>query len=306
MGRESNGMQKLIITKFGAVRKRLPNRYLSLTRGSGFKQNLTADEQVKLERAKKFLLFSIVMKKIHPKSKVYDLISRIATVRYIRLNYTRDVPMDSKPDSFRNISSFGLECKNKFRFEAIHLQEICRLLNNFGAQQRRKGLCCILSNGITMPAEEILLRGLFELRSGGIKYDIADIFGRDISAQTRAFDYFIDYVYDNYKHLVNDNLSWWYRNGFWTKSAAAIEVRMKERFNFATKNLVSHFIDCNCLETSVVGGGPAEPGANAARWNEDIQKSFYNGWKSINGMKHQTGTRTVINILIFICVTYAS
>ena len=54
--------------------------------------------------------------------------------------------------------------------------------------------------------------------------------------------------------------------------------------------MVSHFIDCNRLETCVAGGGPAEQGANAARWNEDIQRSFYNGWKSINGMKHQTGS----------------
>ena len=29
-------------------------------------------------------------------------------------------------------------------------------------------------------------------------------------------------------------------------------------------------------------------GANAARWNPDIQRAFYNSWKSINGLKHQT------------------
>lgn len=49
-----------------------------------------------------------------------------------------------------------------------------------------------------------------------------------------------------------------------------------------------HLIDCNCLPTSVTGGGPAESGANAARWSEAIQRSFYNGWKSIHGLKHQT------------------
>ena len=51
---------------------------------------------------------------------------------------------------------------------------------------------------------------------------------------------------------------------------------------------VSHFIDCNCLPTSVVGGGPAEEGANAMRWSDEIQQAFYNGWKSIHGLKHQT------------------
>eukprot|EP00595_Chromulina_sp_UTEXLB2642_P000132 CAMPEP_0196762352 /NCGR_PEP_ID=MMETSP1095-20130614/1764_1 /TAXON_ID=96789 ORGANISM="Chromulina nebulosa, Strain UTEXLB2642" /NCGR_SAMPLE_ID=MMETSP1095 /ASSEMBLY_ACC=CAM_ASM_000446 /LENGTH=86 /DNA_ID=CAMNT_0042113021 /DNA_START=319 /DNA_END=579 /DNA_ORIENTATION=- len=53
-------------------------------------------------------------------------------------------------------------------------------------------------------------------------------------------------------------------------------------------NLFALFIDCNCLETSVPGGGPAELGANAARWEPDVQRSFYNGWKSIHGLKHQT------------------
>ena len=50
---------------------------------------------------------------------------------------------------------------------------------------------------------------------------------------------------------------------------------------------MSHFIDCNCLPCSVVGGGPAEEGANAMRWTDEI-RAFYNGWKSIRGLKHQT------------------
>jgi hypothetical protein len=67
------------------------------------------------------------------------------------------------------------------------------------------------------------------------------------------------------------------------------------------------FIDCNCLQTSVVGGGPNEGkitgvvcillttiqcdllgGANASRWHHLVQRAFYNGWKSIHGLKHQT------------------
>ena len=75
-------------------------------------------------------------------------------------------------------------------------------------------------------------------------------------------------------------------------------------FHFPNKNLVSHFIDCNCLPTSRCGGGPTEEGANSGilivlyflalklsylgRWNDNIQRAFYNGWKSIHGLKHQT------------------
>ena len=79
------------------------------------------------------------------------------------------------------------------------------------------------------------------------------------------------------------------------------------------RNLVACFIDCNCLPADVTGGGPSEDGANAARyviifnyiiqiqffylllkrvllirWDENIQRAFYNGWKSIHGLKHQT------------------
>ena len=50
-----------------------------------------------------------------------------------------------------------------------------------------------------------------------------------------------------------------------------------------------YFIDCKCSPTSVVGGGPAEDGANAARWDVEVNRAFYNGWKSVHGLKHQTG-----------------
>ena len=49
-----------------------------------------------------------------------------------------------------------------------------------------------------------------------------------------------------------------------------------------------YFIDCKCSPTSVVGGGPAEDGVNAARWDVDVNRAFYNGWKSVHGLKHQT------------------
>ena len=84
-----------------------------------------------------------------------------------------------------------------------------------------------------------------------------------------------------------NNLEWWYRNGFFTVSADAIASKMQLRSSYSKKR-VGHFIDCNCLPTSVVGGGPAEDGANSARWDDNIQRAFYNGWKSVHVLKHQT------------------
>ena len=109
-----------------------------------------------------------------------------------------------------------------------------------------------------MKGEEILLRGLYELCSGEYQHKIADnIFGRLMSDQSRSFKWFINHAYDNFGHLVLNNLEWWYRNGFFTVSANAIGSKM-QLWSSKGKKGVGHFIDCNCLPTSVVGGGPAE------------------------------------------------
>jgi hypothetical protein len=43
-----------------------------------------------------------------------------------------------------------------------------------------------------MSGEEVFLRGLYELVSGETKHNISrNVFGRDWSAQSRAFKYFI-------------------------------------------------------------------------------------------------------------------
>ena len=138
-----------------------------------------------------------------------------------------------------------------------------------------------------------MLRGLYELTSGEIS---SNVFGREWSSQSRAFTWFMDYMYCNFRHLIKTNVGWWHRNGFFENSRVAIFKRMASIITSSGKPElaeedvlgVSHFINCNCLPCSVVGGGPAEEGANAMRWTDEIQSAFYNGWKSIHGLKHQT------------------
>ena len=142
---------------------------------------------------------------------------------------------------------------------------------------------------LKFPGEEVMLRGLYELASGETKHKIsANVFGREWSSQSRAFSWFMDYIYAN--------VSWWHRNGFFENSRAAIFRRISSVLKSSGKPYlaeedalgVGHFIDCNCLPCSVVGGGPAEDGANAMRWTDEVQRAVYNGWKSIHGLKHQT------------------
>ena len=45
------------------------------------------------------------------------------------------------------------------------------------------------------------------------------------------------------------------------------------------------FLQCLLV---AIGGGPAEAGANTMRWVSELHEAFYNGWKSLNGLKHQT------------------
>ena len=95
----------------------------------------------------------------------------------------------------------------------------------------------------------------------------------------------MDHIYTNFSHLVQDNVSWWHRNGFFENSRAAIFKRISSVLKSSGKPYlaeedalgVGHFIDCNCLPCSVVGGGPAEDGANAMRWTDEVQRAFYNG-----------------------------
>ena len=294
------------------LRLKKRNHNLSFRRRHGLNQNLTSNDQIKLLKYKKILFASIIMFKNHPGRVIFERIMKVSIIKYLSLRYVEDIPLQPTVNYSRSIESFGQSIKKDLRFEANDIRILIRELGFLNIVK--------FDNRIKMSGEEVFLRGLFELVTGSCKHDIANQFGRDFSAQSRAFNYFIDNIYDNYHHLVHDNLSWWKRNGFWAMSAEAIELRMAERYPTENKNMVSHFIDCNCLPTTVTGGGPAEEGANAARynksfnvthsftilsynfiilpfsiyilyfdrWDENIQRTFYNGWKSIHGIKHQS------------------
>jgi len=84
---------------------------------------------------------------------------------------------------------------------------------------------------------------------------------------------------------------------FFDKSAREIENRMN--LDNGIKNIYAMFIDCSCLETSWLVGGPTESGANAARWDPLIQQTYYNGWKSVHGLKQTVDSAFRLAIDIF-------
>jgi hypothetical protein len=185
----------------------------------------------------------------------------------------------------RTIDSFSeSQCWNFFE---CRKEDLYRLL-----RELKFPTTCHFDNQGKLSGEEVLLRGLYELVSGEDQFSIAEnVFGRDQSYQSRAFTFFIDHIYSTFLDLLTDNLQWWKESGLLEQSRAAIQRKLESRgFQFSEDelNTIFAFIDCNCLECCRVGGGPRGDGPDADRWQCNIQRAFYNGWKSIHGLKHQT------------------
>jgi len=214
------------------------------------------------------------------KRKTITLLTLISLLKYKSLKM---IPAEDAAGAImeksrkRTIVSFtDSDCSIYFRF----LKEDLKLLISLLKFPER----VTFESGHSLQGEELFLRGLYELVTAENQHRMCrNVFGGQQPRQSMSFNYFTDFIYDNWKHLVQDNLNWWYRTGWFARSANYIRLKMGTDFNN-----VAFFIDCNCLPTSVVGGGPTEDGANAARWDKLVQQSFYNGWKSIHGLKHQT------------------
>ena len=89
------------------------------------------------------------------------------------------------------------------------------------------------------------------------------MFGGGQPVQSFAFTYFCDHIFDSFKHLVTDNLDWWYNKGLLDESREAITNLMEEKIGHAidrSAQTTFGFIDCNCLECPKVLHGPAMPG----------------------------------------------
>ena len=252
---------------------------------------LTSHDQVHLRFLRKAFLSCLVLHRGGCDDPRLEKVLILLSIKYFSTSFCFDPPiqLDSKPLKTCIDDFHESDCYIFFRFQKPDLRLLSKLLKFPDV--------IIFDNKSKMSGEEVFLRGLYELSSGETKHKIsANVFGWEWSIQSRAFSWFILHMFDSFEHLVTDNLSWRYRNGFFESSRTAIFQKMSAALRSAGKlDLleedvlgVSHFIDCNCLPCSVVGGGPAEDGANAMRWSDEIQQAFYNGWKSIHGLKHQT------------------
>jgi len=219
--------------------------------------------------------------------KKYRLRSMKLLTVYLSISVEPCNPIPKPIDNKRNIMSFSdSDCKTFFGFNSQ--ADLYRLMKCLRLDQD----LITLSNRSIMSGEEVMLRGLYELVTGEFQSSVAvNVFGRELSQQSRAFTYFISHIYRRFCHLLLDNLEWFRDTGLLEESRRAIRKKLLDLgyiFDEGEKHTIGLFIDCNCLETCRPGGGPLTGGHDGLRYDSLVQQTFYNGWKSQHGLKHQT------------------
>lgn len=260
---------------------RKPPRYTGIRKRN---RSLSSNEQVICRDLEDGIMNAAILKEIvkdEADIKILDQIIYISANEYLNLMIDPDDELN-RPSRPFNFNLEAIEEDWSYEFLRIRKRDLRRFYDLMQFPPVIK-----FDNSSTMSGEEVFIRGMYELVTGEKKSSIVDKLGRHVSDQCRAFSYFIHHMYEKFHHLVDNNLTWWFQKGHIARSAELIGKKLElDRFNYV--NQYALFIDCNVLETSRPGGGPCEGGANAMRWSEDVQRAFYNGWKSIHGLKHQT------------------
>ena len=151
---------------------------------------------------------------------------KVLAVLHLDMTLYEDRPLNKLERTVNSIQQFKNRndeeyCRSMFCFESDELERLHRLL--------QFPVTVHFSNRGVMPGEEVFLRGLYELTTGENKNSICkNVFGRHPSDQSRAYSYFINHIYANYKHLLFDNLDWWFRGGYLQESVNAIECKMSK------------------------------------------------------------------------------
>jgi len=197
-GRCAAADNALMISLIKMKYRKLPNQYNIRARFFGIRTN---ERLVALKLKKYCISLLLASRRCEQKKKLLlKKIGFIFFLKYLDIVLEPDYELERPLRLNRNIDSFtNSQCWNFFQFRKVDLY---RLYNGFHFPER-----CILSNGINLHGEEIFLRGLYELVSGGNQFNVAEnVFGRDQSVQSRSFRYFCDHLFVKCLCLVRNNL----------------------------------------------------------------------------------------------------
>jgi len=143
-----------------------------------------------------------------------------------------------------------------------------------------------------VPGELFLLVGLWRLHYGNNLWDGRELFGiADTTFLNKVSNKFIDWMYQHWRHLVLDHLTFWkpYFPSFAEAIRQKMHVKSDNQLHYARGQFeIAAFIDNSMAPTCRPGGGPVAPGPNARRHDPLIQQAFYTGWKKVHGVKMQT------------------
>ena len=174
-------------------------------------------------------------------------------------------------------------------YYSILPQDLPRLHRALGLEALRGSIR--LENGMEFGTEEALLILLYRFTFPTRYIQLVPIFGRDHTSIGRVFNWMNKYIRLQHGHLVTNNL------GYWKSSlepfSEAIRLKVLEKSGGQIHYNSGDYLVCGFIDDTVIricrpGGGPAEEGVNAERYNNLIQQAFFNGYKSCHGIKYQT------------------
>ena len=191
-------------------------------------------------------------------------------------------------DLHRTIDSFrDEEIPNNFRFRSK--SQLSKLIRCFQMPELLRS-----TQGHVFKSEELLLVTLFRFHCPCITTDATfkQIFGWTDWKVSMGVKLFVEYIIMNWSYLIEDNAAYWV--DFFPMFAECIQKKLIEYgCNFLPSNQIGGFkvfgfIDNTVFPTSRPGGGPVQDGVGSPRNHPLLQRSFYNGWKSLHGIKFQT------------------
>jgi hypothetical protein len=148
-----------------------------------------------------------------------------------------------------------------------------------------------MDNGSLFGTEEIMLIYLHRMVFPRRYWDMTKIYGRDWTALSRAFNWFNKYLRTRFGYLLTDALPYWKSEFEYCSEQVRKKVEEKSEGGIiipAGTYRICLFYDDTMVRTCRPGGGPAEEGENATRWNTLIQGAFYSGYKKCHGIKYQS------------------
>jgi hypothetical protein len=179
------------------------------------------------------------------------------------------------------INTFSpMQCWDLFGFQK---NDLYRLATAFRLPPGR----VVVSNRCVFHSEEILLIGLYRLRTNGAAHrTVCVTFDREFSQISRAWNFFVLHVLHHCEHFLTDNLEFW-RPQF-AYFAARIRRKLYEKGDVYIPQAHFHLIgfhDTTAVVTCRTGTGPDSLGN---RKNPIIERQGYSGYYGAHGMKFQS------------------